>query len=264
MSAWLTAGGQYTKIPYSIEHYTKEGYARNPGANHGKSELNLYKETKKNLYYDLVWNKVMGLYNMKRHETGVWYTEYTSTFVSKPYDVYAPFVDTRHNENIAQFIEMMGNEFNINEFKKVSLYYPNYVVSEVNNGNIIALTNDLYLIPDYFKNNSNNKSHASINYQLGTANLLLQTYQKTKDEKYFNVGIKILKGLEYLGEKWTRENGDLWYRMNPDYTFEGTDYKTLTLKDLLIVQSTLEKIGYGRMSLFDKYIESKYKYLKTY
>ena len=111
MSAWLTTGGQYTKIPYSIDPSTKEGYGRNPGANHGISELNLYRETKKNLYYDLVWNKIMGLYNMKRHETGVWYTEYTSTFISKPYDVYAPFVDTRHNENIAQFIEMMGNEY---------------------------------------------------------------------------------------------------------------------------------------------------------
>lgn len=261
MSAWLTANGQYTKVPYSIDPYTKKGYSRNPGANQGKLELSLFKEKKGKIYYDLMWNKVMGLYNMKRHSTGAWYTEYTSTYISKPYGVYAPFVDTRHNENIAQFLEMVGNHFYIDEFKKASLYYPNYVVNEVEKGNIINLNNNLYLIPDYFQDDMITKTHASINHQLGTANLLLETYLKTNDDKYFNVGITILKGLEHLGDKWIRDNGDLWYRMNPDYSFDSTDYKTLTLNDLLIVQATLEEIGYARIPMFDKYIKSKYNYL---
>ncbi|MDD4036130.1 MAG: hypothetical protein PHS45_02275 [Bacilli bacterium] len=243
VSAWLTSEGQYTKIPYSIEPYTKEGYSRNPGANHGKEELYMYEQVGKRIYYDLMWNKVMGLYNMPRDESGVWYTEYTSTYISIPFGVVAPFVDTRHNENITQFLNMIGNKYNIEDLKEASLYYPDYIVSEVKKENYIYVSEGAFLIPDYFKYDDTKKTHASINHQLGTANVLLQTYAKTNNRNYYNAGMSILRGLEGINDKWLREDGDLWYRMNPDFTFEGTDYKTLTLNDLLVVQETLELIG---------------------
>lgn len=263
VSAWLTPEGQYSKIPYSIEPYTTQGYARNPGANQGKEEFYRYESTGKRIYYDLMWNKVIGLYNMPRDESGVWYTEYTSTYISRPFGVVAPFVDTRHNENIAQFLSMIGDKYNIAKLKRVSLYYPDYIVSEVKKENYIYVEKDAFLIPDYFNEDEAKKTHASINHQLGTANVLLQAYYKTSNKDYYDVGMSILRGLESINDKWIRDSGDLWYRMNPDFTFEGTDYKTLTLNDLLVVQETLGLIGDKRIRMFDYFIKSKYNYLRS-
>lgn len=263
VSPWLTFNGQYTKIPYSIDPYTTEGYARNPGTNQGKLEFYKYKETGKNIYYDLTWNKIIDLYKMPRHEKGVWFTEYTSTYISKPYKIYAPFIDTRHNENISQFLEMVSFYYNMDDLKNDSLLYPDYIINEVTNKNILFLKKDKYLIPDYFKEKGTEISHASLNHQLGTANLLLESYKRTKNIKYYKIGMEIVEGIKSLGNDWIKEDGDLWYRINPDLSFQGTDYKTLTLNDLLTIQETLEDIGNNRIIIFDKYIESKYKYLNS-
>lgn len=263
VSPWLTANGQYVKIPYSIEPYTKEGYGLNPGANHGSSELDEYTRTNNRLYYDLLLNKIKGLYNITRHNDGVWHTVYTSTYVYTPYGINAPYIDTRHNEGIANFLYAAGLKLNNKELLEDSLNYADYVVNEVKSGNTILITNDLYLMPDYFKDGNSVKTHASINHQLGTANYLLRAYQRINNKDYYDVGMSILKALSYQGNKWIKPDGDLWYRMNPDYSFEGIDYKVLTLEDLLIVQETLEVIGEPKIEMFDNFIITKYNYLTS-
>lgn len=90
---------------------------------------------------------------------------------------------------------------------------------------------------------------------------LLDAYKQTKNQKYLNVAMQIRKGVESLGTKWLREDGDTWYQVNRDLKFSGRDYKLLTLGDLLYSQKSWEKVGYKRSPVFDILIKSKYKYL---
>ncbi|MGE7674162.1 hypothetical protein ACQKMV_11365 [Lysinibacillus sp. NPDC094403] len=60
--------------------------------------------------------------------------------------------------------------------------------------------------------------------------------------------------------KWLRENGDVWYQVNGDFTFEGTDYPLLTLEDLLKSQQSWEVVGEKRSEIFDRLIRSKAQY----
>ena len=51
------------------------------------------------------------------------------------------------------------------------------------------------------------------------------------------------RGIENIGEKWLRDNGDVWYQVNGDFTFDGIDYPLLTLGDLLKSQQSWEAVG---------------------
>lgn len=44
-------------------------------------------------------------------------------------------------------------------------------------------------------------------------NFLLETYQNSKDGKYLYVAKDIQLGVKNIGEKWIRDNGDLWYQI---------------------------------------------------
>lgn len=258
---WITRIGQYDKIAYSIDPFTREGYARNPGSNFGENEHKHYKETGARIYYDLFINKLISLYNMPRNNQGVWYTEYTSTYVSKDTNIFAPFVDTRHNENISKYLYNISKELNSKQLEKDSYMFLDYLVFKVKEGKILSIDKDLFLIPDYFSDFTDNVSHASLNHQLGMANLFLQSYYTTGKKDYYDVGISIIKTIEFQGNLWIRENGDLWYRMNTNFEFDSNDYKIVTLDDLLYLQDTLEIIGEKRSNIFDMFIASKYQYL---
>lgn len=92
---------------------------------------------------------------------------------------------------------------------------------------------------------------------------MLECYEQTKDEKYLQAAKEIRTAIEYIGEDWIRETGDLWYQVNPDLTFAGNDYEQLTLVDLLNHQAKWESIGETRSALIDVLIKSKLEYLKS-
>lgn len=257
-STWLTPNGQYSKIPWSIDPFTERGYARIVGLNQGKVELEKFETIGEPIYNILMRNKLVSLFNMPRHDTGVWYTEYTSTYTG----LHGPFIDTRYNEQVSAFLRIMSNKYNYSELSGSDLYYPDFVVSEVERGNTLPV-GDYYLIPDYYNDeNPPKQTHASLNHQLGTANVLLQSYFNTNNMQYYNVGMSILNAIAFMGDNWLRDNGDTYYKVTTDLEYLEIDYKTLTLQDLLEIQDILEKINEQRKPEFDSLIRSKYSFLK--
>jgi hypothetical protein len=260
--SWLTAEGPYKKLPWSIEPGTKLGYGRNLGLIQDKTALDSFEQYRERYYYDLVLNSMADLLAFKNEKgTAIWETEYTSTWLKKAYGTTAPYIDTRHNENIALFLTRVGNLLNIEELKNAITIYGDYLIEQVEIGNTIQV-GEGYLIADYFSPyDQSQKTHASLNHILGGVNLLLDCYSATGNEKYLDVALHIIKGVEELGEQWIRDSGDLWYQVNPDLTFTGNDYELLTLIDLLTTQEKLEEIQLERNQMLDRFIRSKASYL---
>ena len=72
----------------------------------------------------------------------------------------------------------------------------------------------------------------------------------------------IKKAVEDTGKDWINpENGDLWYQIDADFTFEGNDYPLLTLVDLTnsITLFTEMKIPYNPVLI--QLIESKIDFI---
>lgn len=258
---WYTAEGPYSKLPWSIEPETKLGYGRNLVRIQDKKALNYFETTQERYFYDLLLNSVANLFIFQGDKKGLWETEYTSTWLKKDYGIQAPYTDTRHNENVALFLKKTGDMLGIKELKNSTITYADFLVDQTKNGNIIEVPNGGYLVTDYYSPQQTKKTHTSLNHALGEMNFLLESYQQTKEKTYLDVAQNMRRGVENIGEKWLRENGDVWYQMNSDFTFEGIDYPLLTLEDLLKSQQSWEAVGEQRSELFDRLIRSKTRYL---
>lgn len=261
-SPWMAFDGTYHKLPYSIEPYTKEGYGKNPGSIVPKEVFNNYLFDKSKIFSDLIANaNYILLKYMNVNNEGVWFTEYTSTWLKNDYEIHAPYIDTRHNENIGNYLLEIGKYLNNEQLISLSFNYANYLISEYNDQNLIILNNNI-LFPDYFSSHHEKKTHASLNHQLGIINYLFKCYNHTKYEPYKELGLLLLKTIEINAQEWIKENGDLWYQVDENNIYSGEDYKILTLNDLVTVQENIKLIMKKESLPIKQLIKSKYNYLK--
>ncbi len=263
-SAWLSFDGAYTKLPYSIEPYEKDGYGRNIG---NQIEKGFTKKeminNKNNLYKSFVDQSIHVLEEyIPRYENSVWLTEYTSTWLSSEYDIKSFYVDTRHNDTIANQFLIIANTTNDNHIKQMSEYYAKYLLDEYYNNNNIKTKYGI-LSPDYYSNNHPSKTHTSLNHQLAIINYLLRTYNFTYNEQYKKLALDYLETITNIGTDWIKDNYDLYYQMDSNCYFDGIDYTELTLDDLITTQELLLKVNIEKSETLDKLIYSKIKYLKS-
>lgn len=88
-------------------------------------------------------------------------------------------------------------------------------------------------------------------------------YIKTNNKEYKDVAEAYLQTIVNIGDKWIKDNNDLWYEITPYEYMTGTDYVTLTLEDLLTTQEHVYTIYKKKNEIIDNLIYSKCKYLET-
>lgn len=260
--SWISYDGSYHKLPYSIEPYSTEAYGRNPGSVIAKSFLyNLNNESP--LFKVLSIHSLYSLFNyLPRDSTGVWLTEYTSTCLQKDYKIRAPYVDTRHNENISNFLYSTKKYLNNEKIFNAGFVYADYLLEKYSKRDIINYSEG-FLFPDYFSDNHTKKTHASLNHQLSIINYLFRSYLLSKNEKYKTLASELLTTIDNMSDLWIRDNFDTWYQVNSLKEFDGNDYTLLTLEDLIYTQEYLELIGERKNKNINKLLKSKYQYLKS-
>lgn len=257
---WLTADGAYTKLPWSIEPTTKLGYGRKLIGMQQKNIALRYETNPERLYYDLLINATNYLLDYKT-DTDIWPTEYTSTWLKNDYGIKAPYLDTRHNENIALFLRMVGTFLNDKDLQESDQLYGNYLVAQQTVGNVFETKNGYYIL-DYYAESQTKKTHVSLNHAFGEMTFLFKLYEDTGKQAYLDTALQIKNAFEDTGLAWQNPNGDLWYQINGDGSFEGQDYDVLTLTDFINVLDYYKKLNipYDR-SLYDTLIRSKIQFL---
>ena len=123
-------------------------------------------------------------------------------------------------------------------------------------------TENGYYIADYYSENQIKKTHVSLNHALGEMNFLLQTYEDSQNQEYLDTAFMIKKAVEDTGKDWINtEDGDLWYQIDANYTFEGDDYPTLTLVDLTQSITLFTEMDIPFDPVWIHLIESKIDYI---
>lgn len=262
-NTWYTAEGPYKKVVRTAQPTPESElqYGQNLLIVREDEILKRYKETEERYFYNMLLNSVANL-TIFKGDKDFWETKYTNGWLNRVYDIQAPYIDTRHNEGVALFLEETGNLLDIPEITTALTNYADLLVSQTEAGQVVDVGENAYLISDYFTFHQEvNKTHSSLNHVLGGMNLLLETYLKTGDEKYLTTATYIQNGINELGDKWLNEKGDTWYQINPDYTFQGEDYTLLTLTDLLTSLDLWKEIGNMPVDTLEMLIESKAMYL---
>ena len=137
------------------------------------------------------------------------------------------------------------------------------MVSRKEEGHIIQVDNNSYYISDYFPVNQKVTTHSSMNHVLGGMNILLMAYLEFGDEKYLETARAIQTAIERDQDKWIRDNGDIWYKISPEYEFVGDDYKHLTLEDLIQSYKLWSQVDKTYLPTIEKLIASKASYLSN-
>lgn len=259
---WYTAQGVYTKMATSIEPMPKseQGFGRSLLMQKEDRALVLYKQQGDRYFENLVNNSFVSLDQFKGDDP-YWLTEVTSTYLKGLYNMTAPFIDTRFNEQIALFYLNAGKDFGIAGFKEPLRNYADLLVSRKEAGHIIEVADDAYYISDYFPLKQDIVTHSSMNHILGGLNVLLLAYEELGDEKYLNTANAIHKAIELEKDLWIRDTGDIWYRVNPKKEFAGDDYKHLTLEDLINTYKFYSRIDQTKLPLVKEMIISKATFL---
>ncbi|MBE1553523.1 hypothetical protein [Sporosarcina limicola] len=261
---WYTASGPFNKMATTTEPMpeTGQGYGRNLLLVKEDRALVLYNQQKDRYFENLIYNSFVNLKNFKEDKT-YWETEVTSTYLKDLYEITAPFIDTRFNEQIALFYYNSGADFGIENAKEPLRNYADLLVSQKEKGNFIPVNGGSYYISDYFPIVQDVKTHASMNHVLGGMNILLIAYNEFQDEKYLDAARAIQTAIATEKQDWIRDNGDIWYRISPLHDYKGDDYKHLTLEDLINSYKLWQDIDPTYLPLLEEMIASKASYLSN-
>ncbi|PIC64491.1 S-layer protein [Sporosarcina sp. P13] len=259
---WYTANGPYNKMATTIEPMpaSGRGYGRNLLLVKEDRVMLLYNQTQERFYEDILHNAFTNL-TIFRGSKPYWETEVTSTYLKHLYNITAPFVDTRFNEQIALFLYNGGNAFGHKDYNEGLKNYANLLVQQHKSGNVSALSSTAYYIPDYFPTRQQVRTHTSMNHLLGGMNILLLAYQEFKNPVYLENASAIEKAIRTEEKKWIRSDGDIWYKRAPDGQFIGRDYVHLTLEDLIHSYEMWSKVDQSKAKVFERMIRSKAGYL---
>lgn len=265
-SFFMRPSGTYTKLPYSIEPFTRDGYGFSLHHSSRKDLFSFYTKTKERFYFDMMENAVLQAFMYQPEENFVFFTPYTSTWLKKDTGITAPYIDTRLNETFVHMMEDFFPYSHLGELIDPLKNYLNFLYNKFEEGNQVYREGEGIFFPDYFKENLKNMTHASLNHQLGTAILFYKAYKQYGDEKYIRVFDTIIKFIEATAQKWVKaENGDLYYGIkivNGKTTFYGNDYVYVTLIDLLHVQEAHMELKGNQNEALKNLAKLKVEYLK--
>jgi len=242
-SYFMQPSGTYTKLPYSVEPFTKDGYGFNLHHSSRKDLIPYYLQMKERFFADIMENAIYQAYIYQDQKNGVFFSSYTSTWLKKNSGITAPYIDTRLNETFILMIQDFQKE--VPGFEKLDPMknYLDFLYEYYKSGEEVYHLGGGLFFPDYFKYGGK-LTHASLNHQLGTAIMFLNAYIKYKNDNYLEVFKLIVKFIELSADRWINpENGDLFYGVkmgqNGELIFYDKDYVYVTLLDLLIISHTL-------------------------
>ena len=265
-SFWVKYNGTLSKLPYSIEPFTKNGYGINIHHSSKKEVIKYLSVNEDRFYQDVILNAIYSVIQYQPESNGLYETTYTSTWLKKQFNIKAPYIDTRLNEVFLTTVKEANEYFNIKELENYFYTYGEFLNNYKSQGGTLYKTNRGVFFPDYFSLNETNKlPHASLNHQLGIAIYCYRVYEKNNNKIYLNLFNDIISFVEDTCEEWINtETGDLYYSVEEKenkYYFKDQDYTFVTLSDLLHVQTYYSKINKKGNQCIEKLIQTKLNYL---
>lgn len=106
-------------------------------------------------------------------------------------------------------------------------------------------------------------THTSLNHQLNLINMLFEAYQKEKKPEYLDYVRKLIRGLEYIGSGWIKEDGSLHYAYLTNGSLGYADYDLLTYNDALITRGYMERLGELKSDALVKIMERKLQWIEN-
>ena len=95
-------------------------------------------------------------------------------------------------------------------------------------------------------------THTSLNHLAAECLAAYHLADLLQDESLRETADKLLLAIEDTGSDWIKPTWDLYYSIQPDGTYDGTDYPSLTYNDLFNLQAYItEKTGEQNQTIYN-------------
>lgn len=193
-------------------------------------------------------------------EYGCWLTEPESQWLSSAYQVGPGFYDTRFNSDLMEiYTEVyarLGGDFLQEAMTRYADFYLNFAEAhhtETENGG--------WFVEDYWNPDGNQPIHTSLNHQLAECLTLYHLADALDRQELREAAQRMLLAVEDTASSWIKKNHDLYYRIQPDGTYYGTDYPYLTYNDLYDLQAYLTESGAPSSEALDQLMQAKKQWM---
>ncbi|MFP7297218.1 hypothetical protein [Neobacillus niacini] len=255
---WLTPTDVIAKGVDSIFPKPENGFVRSLVRQSAKKSIIALEDTHNIFFEDINWNSFVQLEQI-RNSDGLWYSDYTSTWLESSYGIRTHYVDSRHNDNLFRAQDRRAKNLGITYYKDVYKVYADFLCRKMDEGFVIKTKNGKFLV-DYYSDEG--LTHVSLNHGLSLMNYLYFSFQKSADKKYLIAADQMYQALKDTGDAWINPDGNLFYQLNQDGTYQSNDYKLVTYYDLLYTRKLLQEIKGETSPIVEKLIDNKVKYLK--
>lgn len=174
---------------------------------------------------------------------GFWPTQPESEWLSADFKIADGFYDTRFNTDLMEIFvqanEKLGGGLYLDTVKRYAAFYQALAAE-----NHVETESGGWLVADYWHPELHALTHTSLNHQAAECLAAYHLADLLEDDSLRQTADRLLLAIEDTGLSWVKPSWDLYYSIQPDGTYDGTDYPSLTYNDLFKLQAYLtEKNG---------------------
>ena len=182
---------------------------------------------------------------------GFWPTQPESEWLSGDFQIADGFYDTRFNTDLIEIFVRANNDLGgglyLDTVKRYAAFYQ--VLAEANHA---ETENGGWLVADYWHPQLHDLTHTSLNHLAAECLAAYHLADLLRDESLRETADKLLLAIEDTGSDWIKPTWDLYYSIQPDGTYDGTDYPSLTYNDLFNLQAYItEKTGEQNQTIYN-------------
>ncbi|KIL43139.1 hypothetical protein [Jeotgalibacillus campisalis] len=238
---WITKDMLYSHGLNSIFPSSEDAFVNSLVRQSGRaSSIKLMNEPDHRFWININEHQFKSL-ELRRHEDGMWHTNYTSTWLNRAYDFGADYIDSRHNDNVFRSQLRRAKYLGYKEYADNWNVYADFLVKRADDGSILNTSTGYFLI-DYYEDDVDQLTHVSLNHALSLMNYLIASYQATGNEELLPTIKAHQNALEETADEWINDEGYLNYQLNLDGSYSGVDYNLVTYYDLLYSVELIEEI----------------------
>lgn len=178
---FMLPNGFMTKLPYSIEPFTKDGYGYSMHHSSKRELIDFAKKNKDKFYYNMLMNSYMQLILYAKNLNGIFLSNYTSTWLKKDFGITSYYIDTRLNEYLNLTLIEFKENYNLDFIRTFEKEYIDFLIARIPYTKY--RTKNGIFFSDYFDiNDYEISTHSSLNHQISIMNLSFIVYSIYKEK----------------------------------------------------------------------------------
>ncbi len=195
-----------------------------------------------------------------QNDQGYFPTYAGSQWLYDDYQINPGFYDSRYNSDLVYAYGTAAEKYNVPHFMDAVVKYGKFFIEMAEHNHYTVTTEQGeygWLVYDYWHPDYFLATHTSLNHQTAEIINLFMLAKISGSSEYLQVAEYMINGITALGDRWVKDNHDLYYAYMGNDEMGLSDYPYLTYNDLYNLQKILEEYYGERNPVLQQLMDEK-------